>query len=226
MVELDAERVAQGKARVMELDGEGRAAFAREEFSQARQWFEQAAQACLAIGWREERIYQLLHITQAMAHEPGYHPSAARALLDEALEIAQATAGPRWILPVQINRIRLDLQEGHYASGLRLAQSALPTALEAGYEDFAGSLIQFAAFACVGLERFEAALRLDSAAQAQRDREGAVIHDRVIREAMERNLAPARKAFPAGKRTALQALGYQMSLPEASDYVAALAIEE
>ncbi len=212
------------KDRVMQLDGEGRLAFAGEDFTRARIAFEQAAEACRAIGWQDELVYQLLHITQAMAHEPGYTPSTARPLLDEALRAAQATGLPRWILPVQINRIRLDISEGRYAESLRMAQECLPVALEAGYDDFAENLLLFAAFACVGLERFEAALRLHSAAQAQRDREGAIIKERVIREAMERNLAPARKAFSHGKRSAIEALGYQMSLAEAKDYTISIEV--
>ncbi len=214
------------KARVMALDGEGRAAFKREDFTAARRWFEQAAEACRVIGWREERIYQLLHVTQAMAREPAYDPAAAEPLLDEALEIAQTTGDPRWILPVQINRIRLDLQEGRYAGGLRLVQASLPAALAAGFDDFVETLLQLAAFACVGLERFEAALRLNSAAQAQRDREGAVLAGRPAREAMERNLAPARKAFSTGKRAAIEAIGYQISLAEAVEYALGIVVED
>ncbi len=225
MVDLEAEMLAD-KERVAALDGEGRAAFAQADFTAARRAFERAAQACRAAGWREELVYQLLQITQAMAHEPGYDPSAAQALLEEALEAAQATGDPRWILPVQINRARLDVQEGRYAECLRLVQASLPMALDAGFDDFAGSLVQFAAFACVGLERFEAALRLNSAAQAQRDREGAVVTGRAVREAMERNLAPARKAFPAGKRAAIEAVGYQMTLAGANDYLAAIEVAE
>jgi tetratricopeptide (TPR) repeat protein len=223
-MDLDAERVEQERALVMELDGAGRAAFARGEYSQARRCFQQAAEACRESGWREELVYQLLQITQAMAHEPLFDPADARKLLDEALEIARSTGEARWILPAQINHIRLDLQEGHYADGLRAAQAALPMALDAGFEDFAGPLIQLAAFACVGLERFEAALRLHNAAQAQRDRDGTPTSERAVREVMERNLAPARKAFPAGKRSAIEAMGYQMSLAEVREYVAGLEI--
>ncbi len=213
-----------GKDRVMQLDEEGRRAFAAEDFPRARVAFEQAAEACRTIGWQEELVDQLLHITQALVHEPGYTPSAARPLLDEAMRAAQAAGVLLSILAVQINRIRLDLLEGRYAEGLRQAQECLPLALEAGYDDYAANLLQFAAFACVGLERFEAALRLHSAAQAQRDREGAIIKERVIREAMERNLAPARKAFSHGKRSAIEALGYQMSLTEAMAYTISIEV--
>ncbi len=212
------------KERVMQMDGEGRRAFAEEDFPRARQAFEQAAEACRSIGWQEELVDQLLHIAQAMAHEPGYTPSAARPLLDEALRAAQAIGLPSSILPVQISRIRLAIADARYAEALRMAQECLPVALEARYDDFAENLLQFAAFACVGLERFEAALRLHSAAQAQRDREGAIIKERVIREAMERNLAPARKAFSHGKRSAIEALGYQMSLAEAMDYTISIEV--
>lgn len=226
MVDMEAELLEQGRAKVIEMDNQGRAAFEQEDFSQARRWFEQAAEVCRAIGWREELIYQLLHITQAMARELVYDPSTAQPLLDEALQVAQATGQPRWILPVQINRIRLSLSEGRYAAGLRLAQANLPTAVTAGFDDFAGSILQFAAYACVALERYEVALRLHSAAQAQRDREGTIISDRKVRETMERNLIPARKAFPAGKRAAIEAMGYQMSLVEVSDYLLSIEVTE
>jgi hypothetical protein len=219
MADKEAEHRELVKERVMELDEEGRQAFTQEDYSRARQMFEQAAEACQSIGWQEEQIYQLLHVTQAMAHEPGYFPSLARPILDEALSLALATGLPSWILPVQIQRIRLDIEEGRCAVGLRQIQASLKMALEASLEDFIGSLILFAAFACVGIEHYEAALYLNSAAQAERDRLGEAIPQRAQRESIERNLAPARRAFPPGKRSAIEAVGYQMSQADAANYV-------
>ncbi len=214
------------KERVMQLDGEGRQAFAAGAYARAREAFEQAVEACRAMGWREELVYQLIHVSQVMQHEPGYFPSNARPLVEEALRVAQSTGQARWMLPAQISLLRLDLQEGSYTAALHRAQASLPTALEAGFDDFAGILLQYAAFACVGLGQFEAALRLNSAAQAQHDREGAGTPTRSAREGAERNLAPARRAFSHGKRSAIEALGYQMSLQEAAGYLKGIEVGE
>jgi hypothetical protein len=91
MVDADPDSLERGKARAMALDAEARRAFEVGDYPRSRQLFEQALAVCQSIGWKEEIIYGLLHVTQAMSFEPDYDD---RNLVNSLLHfIAFALAG-------------------------------------------------------------------------------------------------------------------------------------
>ncbi len=65
-----ANPIQEAKDKAWALDAAARQAWAEQDFTRARQLFEQALEIFRSIDWKEEIIYGLLHVTQAMAFGP------------------------------------------------------------------------------------------------------------------------------------------------------------
>lgn len=208
----------------MELDAEARLAFQQQDYHRSRQLFQQSLEICRLADWKEMILYGLLHVTQAMSFEPDYDPAAARPLLEEALQVAQEIGTDLYVIPVQINRVRIFIDEGKPAEGLRLAQEYLPRAMEFPDEPFTNSLLIFVSTALASLGRAEAALRIFGSTEAERARRGETI-DEPFRSALARRIAPARSMLSQERQDSVEAEGRGLSLEEAVKYALSIEID-
>ena len=213
------------KARAMGLDAEARKAFEGQDYTRSRHLFQQALEACRLANWKEEIIYGLLHVTHAMSFEPDYDPANARPLLEEALQVALQIGTDRYIIPVQINRVRLFIDEGKPVEGLRLAQEYLRRAMELSDHVMVINLLTFNAIALASLGQAEAALRIFGSTEAERSRRGDKITEPFL-TALERRLAPARSALSKERQDIIEAQGYGLSLEEAAKFALSIQVPE
>src|SRR4051812_30929150 len=121
MPEFDSTTVARASA----LDTEARAAWMAEDFTRARQLFEQMLEIRRSLDNVEELIFALIHVTQAMRFEQGYDPAAAQPLLEEALTMAEQSETAGSVFAVQVNVAVVALEQAAYTRALALAQQLL-----------------------------------------------------------------------------------------------------
>lgn len=211
------------KAQAMALDAEARKAFDRQEFTHSRQLFQQALETCRLASWNEEIVYGLLHVAQVMSFEPDYDPANARPFLDEALQMALQIGKDRYILPVQINIIRILMDEGNFVESFHMIQDALPRAANVPEEPFVNNLLTFSVKALAAFGLAEDALRIFGSTEAERDRVGAIIPE-PMRSRLENSLAPARAVLSQERQAVVEAEGYRLSLDDAVGYVLSIVI--
>jgi hypothetical protein len=224
-MEYDLAYIERMKAQAKDLDAEARKAFDQQEYTRSRQLFQQALETCRLASWKEEIVYGLLHVAQVMSFEPDYDLANARPLLEEALQVAQQIGTDRYILPVQINIIRVLMDEGNFVESFHLIQDALPRAANVPEEPFVNNLLTFSVKALSVLGLAEDALRLFGSTEAERDRMGAIIPE-PMRSRLENSLAPARAVLSQERQAMVEAEGYRFSLDDAVHYALSIVIPE
>jgi len=208
-------------ARVQAWAAEARQAWAAEDFTRARQLFEQVLAAWRARDQAEELIFPLIHVTQAMRFEPGYDPAAARPLLDEALTLAEQAGIAQYVAAVQMNVAVLALEQGEYPTALALAQQLLAQSLQSSDLETWG-LLCHTGLALAGLGLHEEALRLYAAGTALRERQGIEFNVPAILRQHARMLAGARAALGPERQASVEAEGHVLPVDRAVEQALAL----
>jgi hypothetical protein len=207
-------------------DAQARQAWLAGDFALARRLFEQVLAAQRLRGEPADTLYALLHVTQAMRFEPGYDPTAARPLLEEALSLAQQIGSSRYLTPVQCDLLVLELEAGHYAVALAGLQRLLPTFVQFPDPDGTCYVLENITKALIGLGQAEPALRLYAAATATRARRGTSHTTQAYLAREARALAPAHEQLGAERSAAAETEGQAMSLEEAVAYALSLPVSE
>jgi hypothetical protein len=153
-----------------------------------------------------------------MRFEPGYDPTAARPLLEEALRLAQQIGTDRYLVPVQGDLLVLEVEAGHFTEALAGLRRLLPTVMQVPDPDGACYVLEHIAKALVGLGQAAPALRLYAAATATRARRGTSHTTPAYLAREARALAPAREWLRAERSAAAEAEGRAMTLEQAVDY--------
>jgi len=210
----------------MDLDSEARLAFEQQDYQRSRQLFQQSLEVCRLANWKEEVVYGLLHVTQAMNFEPDYEPAKAGPLLEEALQAALEIGTDRYIIPVQINRVRLYIDLGNPAEGLQLAQDYLLRAMEIADDPFMGvNLLTHIAIALASLGQADAALRIYGSTVAERSRLGGKITEPHLSR-LNKRLAPARSMLSKDRQNLVEAEGYGLSLEESIKFALSVRVSD
>lgn len=203
---------------------EGRQAWMEGDFTRSQRLFEKELAACRSLDRKDEMVYALFHITQAMRYTPDYDPSLARPLLEEALHLAQEIGTDRYIKPAEENLAWLDLDSGNNPSAFTKMQKILPWFFQVGDQGGTCHGLELIAEALIGLGVIEPALRLYAAATANREQYGMQHTVAAVLSQEEAILGPARSQLGAEQSAVVEAAGRMLTLDQAVAYALSISL--